>query len=206
MITVRIGKPGEGKSLTASMDIREAIKKGITVYSNLHLNEESPLYRYFDTDDWKVVYELQNGQIVFDEGQFILDSRNWESLPVKFRQLLQKGRHEGIDFTVLTQNIMQIDVAYRRLIHEAEAVHCLLTAKKWDFGIFWVRKLELASILTDKEIGEGIPVPYVAFPSDWKYYNSFALRSEKEALTPFMCECGITHQIRPRTPPMNKLA
>lgn len=199
MITVRIGKPGEGKSLTASMDIREALHRGITVYSNLHLNEDSPYYRYFDTEDWEVIYELQNGQVVFDEGQFILDSRNWEALPVKFRQLLQKGRHEGIDFTVLTQNIMQIDVAYRRLIHEAEAVHCLLTARKYNFGVFYVRKLSLADILKDQEVGTGFPMPYIALPEDWKYYNSFALRTEKEGPSLHTCECGIVHQIKPKS-------
>jgi len=198
MITVRIGKPGEGKSLTASMDIRDALRRGIPVYSNLHLNETSPLFRYFRTEDWEVIYELQNGQIIFDEGQFILDARRWDALPVAFRQLLQKGRHEGLDFTVLTQNIMQIDVAYRRLIHEAEAVHQLISWKRYNFGIFFVRRLDLQSILTDKEVGEGFPRAYVAGPSDWEYYNSYALRSQKDPPKALECaECGEMHQIRP---------
>jgi len=197
MITVRIGKPGEGKSLTASMDIREALAKGIPVYSNLHLNETSSLFRYFRTEDWEVIYELQNGQIVFDEGQFILDARRWDSLPVEFRQLLQKGRHEGLDFTVLTQNIMQIDVAYRRLIHEAESVHQFLSWRKYNFGIFFVRKLDLASILTDKEIGTGMPMPYVARKEDWEYYDSYALRTQKKPPEPIACECGSLHRIKP---------
>lgn len=194
MLYATIGKPGEGKSLTASIEIRELLDQGITVYSNLHLNEKRENYRYFETDDWQVIFTLQDGFIYFDEGQFILDSRQWEKLPVAFRQLLQKGRHEGLDFVVLTQNIMQIDVTYRRLIHEAKRVFRFFTWKRFNFGIFLTMPIDIQGL--DKEsLVKAFPEIIFAVKDDWDYYNSYALRSKKEPKKAIQCNCGIIHRL-----------
>jgi len=196
MIYCIVGKPGEGKSLTASKEIKDLIDSGYTVYTNLHLNESRKNYRYFDTKDWEVIYTLQDGFVYFDEGQFILDARRWDTLPVEFRQLLQKGRHEGLDFVVLTQNIMQIDVAYRRLVHEAKRVIRLFSWKRFNLGIFITVPIDLIH-LEDEKLERGIPDLIIATKSDWEYYNSYALRSQKEPLQPEKCVCGLIHKISP---------
>jgi len=194
MISALIGLPGEGKTLTASMRIREDLDHGRTVFSNIHLNEERPNYHYFPTRDWKVVLKLQDGIIYMDEGQFVLDARQWQDLPVEFRQLLQKGRHEGLDFVVLTQHIMQIDVAYRRLIYDAKKVTRVFSYRKWSIGLFLLWN---ANLLGDSDIStEGFPEFVLAQKEDYDYYNSFALRSRHILMPDVECEeCGVIHRV-----------
>jgi len=179
------------------MEIREWLDKGLQVYTNLHLNETRPNYHYFDTKDWKVIFALQDGIIVFDEGQFILDARQWAETPVEFRHLLQKGRHEGLDFYILTQNIMQIDVAARRLIHEAWMVQKWVQIRRWNFGFFVEWEIDISG-LEKQEISSAIPrALYTLTRPDWKYYDSYALRSRKEPPPHIICEiCPAEHRIR----------
>jgi len=198
MIYVRVGKPGEGKSLTASMDIKDLLDGGFNVYTNLHLNERRPNYHYFDTEDYEVIFDLQDGWIYFDEGQVLLDARQWEKLPVAFKYLLQKGRHEGLDFVILTQNINQIDVLARRLVHEGDFVWRVCSWKRFNFGIFLIFKLDLTKI--EEQHYGGWPDLRIATKSDWEYYNSFALRTNKDPRVDIRCECGIVHQISRKSP------
>jgi len=193
MISAVVGLPGEGKSLTTSMRIRDDLNAGRTVYTNLHLKEDRTQYNYFATKDWEIILTLQDGIIYFDEGQFILDARNWVNLPVEFRQLLQKGRHEGLDFVCLTQHIMQIDVAYRRLIYNAKKVYRVFSWKKINFGIFLVFD---ANLQGENEIEiSGFPDIVIATKDDWDYYNSFSLRSAGVGHERVECDCGISHKI-----------
>lgn len=194
MISAIIGLPGQGKSLSASIEMRNLIDRGYTVYSNIHLKEDRPNYHFFETKDWKIILGLQDGIIYMDEGQFILDARQWQDLPVEFRQLLQKGRHEGLDFVVLTQHIMQIDVAYRRLIFEAKKVVKVFSFKKWSVGLFLSFNAE---IVQDDEVRTemGWPDFIWATKKDWEYYDSFALRSTKPPVPDIQCECGVIHKL-----------
>jgi len=205
MIYVRVGKPGEGKSLTASMDIKELLDAGHTVYTNLHLNESRENYVYFDTADWQVIFELQDGWIYFDEGQQLLDARQWEKLPVEFKFLLQKGRHEGLDFVILTQHIKQIDVLARRLIHVGDLVYRLWSWKRFNFGIFLIFDLDLEKLETEQKT-HGFPSIRLALKDDWKYYDSFALRTKKGHREKTLCVCGKVHQLEMRTPVIDPAA
>jgi len=194
MISCKVGRPGTGKSATASKEIRYWIEKKIHVYTNLHLNESSEYYHYFDTQDWKIIFDLQDGIIVFDEGQFILDAREWANTPVAFRHLLQKGRHEGLDFYILTQNIMQIDVAARRLIHEAKMVRKLFA--RGNFGIFLEWPIDISG-LDKQELSSIFPCAgYVLLKEDWEYYDSHFLRSKKVPPIAKSCtQCDVVHRI-----------
>lgn len=203
MISVKVGHPGEGKSSTTSLEIRRWLDQGIHVYTNLHLNESRHNYHYFDTAEWKVIFKLQDGIIVFDEGQFILDSRQWQDTPVEFRHLLQKGRHEGLDFYILTQNIMQIDVAARRLIHEAKKVVKLFSWRRFNLG--WYMELEIDISGLDKEkITSVLPKElWVMTKKDFEYYDSHALRTILEPPQSYECTvatCKVRHKIY-ATPP-----
>jgi len=195
MISALFGKVGEGKSLTGSMHARELLDAGRKVYTNLHLNETRPNYFYFPTEDWEMIYKLQDGTILFDEGQLILDARNWQNTPVSFRQLLQQGRHEGLDFVVLTQDVMQIETAYRRLIQEAHVIWRLFGSRKWNFGVFMKRAVDTTGSV-DRQKTHGWPSFFLATKNDFQYYNSWALRTQKDT-TPIHqeCKCGRIHKL-----------
>lgn len=195
MIYIRVGKPGEGKSLTASIDIRERLDKGIKVYTNLHLREDRENYFYFPTSDYEIIYDLQDGEIWFDEGQMLLDARNWEKLPVEFKFLLQKGRHEGLDFYILTQNINQVDVLARRLVHEGSLVWRFFSMRRLNFGIFLLFDLDVESVEKQK-VSSFFPIDIIfATRSDWEYYDSFALRTHKDPVEKTECTCGLIHRV-----------
>jgi len=194
MISIILGLPGEGKSLTTSMQIKKDLDAGIQVYTSLHLNETRPNYHFFEMEDWEVVLTLQDGNVYLEEGQFILDAREWAKLPVAFRALLQKGRHEGLNFIIITQHIMQIDVAARRLIMEARTVKKIFSSFKWNFGIFASFD---ADIMGDSEvtIKSFFPNLHMATREDWQYYDSYALRTNKPQPLPQPCKCGRLHRI-----------
>jgi len=194
MISVKVGRPGTGKSATASKEIRYWVRKGIHVFTNLHLNEPSEYYHYFDTENWKIIFGLQDGIIVFDEGQFILDAREWANTPIAFRQLLQKGRHEGLDFYILTQNIMQIDVAARRLVHEAKMVRKLYS--RHNLGFYLEFAIDISG-LDEQKLASIFPVAgYCMLREDWEYYDSHFLRTKKLLPVSVSCtQCPLPHLV-----------
>jgi len=196
MIYALLGKPGEGKSFSASRLIKEKLDLGITVYSNIHVNDPRPNYHFFNTENYEIIYKLQDGIVVFDEGQDILDSRNWMNLPMAFRQRVQKGRHEGLDILVVTQDINQIDVAYRRLVQQARYTKCLFQSRSLNFALFMLRDVDLESI--EKQKGTGWPTFTIGTKKDFEYYNSHAYRSAPHDLNPYTkpCTlCGRRHEL-----------
>jgi len=196
MIGVRVALPGEGKSLTMSIQIKEWLDQGKTIYTNLHCNEERENYHYFNTKDWEIILKLQDGIIVFDEGQDILDSRNWINLPIGFRHLLTKGRHEGLDLIVITQHVKQLDVASRRLFdpREIKTVFKVFSFRKYNFGLYLVFDAEFSG---DEEVKtDGFPDFVWATKEDFEYYNSHALRSQKPPVGTKNCaQCGRFHEL-----------
>lgn len=199
MITAKIGHPGEGKTATESVNIKNLLDKGINVYTNLHVNDQRENYYYFNTKDYEIIYKLTNGIVIFDEGQFLLDARKWQETPIEFRQLLQKGRHEGLDFHILTQNIMQIDVSARRLIHEAFKVVKIISIKRFNMGFYVVFPIDISGLEKEK-IKSVIPSNfYYLDKNDFNYFDSYAFRSKKDVLDRKICtieECKIVHLIK----------
>ena len=75
---------------------------------------------YFE--DITELIEIQNGIIVMDEAQNLLDARNWENLPPAFSNKLRQHRKHQIDLYATTQNMGTIDINMRRLVQKW--VHC----------------------------------------------------------------------------------
>lgn len=69
---------------------------------------------YFE--DITEILEARNGIICMDEGQNLLEARNWESMPVEFSNKLRQHRKHKLDLYTTTQNLGTIDINYRRLV------------------------------------------------------------------------------------------
>lgn len=69
---------------------------------------------YFE--DITEILEARNGIICMDEGQNLLEARNWESLPAEFSNKLRQHRKHKLDLYTTTQNLGTIDINYRRLV------------------------------------------------------------------------------------------
>ena len=121
MIFAYVGKTGNGKSAYASSLIRKSIASGIKVYTNIHVKETSPLFRYFK--DFSVLTDVTEGEIICDEAQTYLNSRDWAKLPQSFQLLLQQHRHRGLNFHGFTQSIKRMDTVFRELVQEFYSLH-----------------------------------------------------------------------------------
>jgi len=75
---------------------------------------------YFE--DITELLEVRNGIILVDEGQALLEARNWEQLPAEFSNKLRQHRKHNLDLYVTTQNLGTIDINLRRLVQVW--VHC----------------------------------------------------------------------------------
>jgi len=85
---------------------------------------------YFE--DITELLEVRNGIILVDEGQALLEARNWEALPAEFSNKLRQHRKHNLDLYVTTQNLGTIDINLRRLVQVW--VHCTDV-----FALFWKR-------------------------------------------------------------------
>lgn len=70
--------------------------------------------RYFQ--DITEILEVRDGIILIDEGQELLEARNWENLPYEFSNKLRQHRKHRLDLYITTQNLGTIDINYRRLV------------------------------------------------------------------------------------------
>jgi len=75
---------------------------------------------YFE--DITELLEIRDGIILMDEGQALLEARNWENLPAEFSNKLRQHRKHNLDLYVTTQNLGTIDINLRRLVQHW--VHC----------------------------------------------------------------------------------
>jgi len=90
---------------------------------------------YFE--DVTELLETRDGIILLDEGQALLEARNWDSLPAEFSNKLRQHRKHNLDLYVTTQNLGTIDINLRRLVQVW--VHCTdIFALLWKRNPSWL--------------------------------------------------------------------
>lgn len=157
MIYAFTGKTGSGKTYNMVSRAYSRWLRGVDVYSNtllffqpsfifrlrdlfyhFILKKSPPLYgriRYFE--NISEILEVQDGLILFDEAQVLFNARQWESLPDEFQYKLQQHRKHNLDLYCTTQNMMAIDITYRRLVQVWYHHESLLgLGKPLIFGLF----------------------------------------------------------------------
>jgi len=100
-------------------------------------------------DDISELIELKDGIILMDEAQNLLDSRNWENLPIEFSNKLRQHRKHNLDLYATTQNMGTIDINMRRLVQRWS--HC-----NDIFALLWLRNPSWLSVhrRDEKDIDE----------------------------------------------------
>ena len=118
MITLITGLTGAGKTFLMSRLMLKRRKEGETIYCNLALefpNDNEGVVRWHALSE---LYSLENGVIGIDEGQKLFNARLWRFLPLSFSDKIASHRHQFIDIITTTQDLGNIDVVFRRNIHE----------------------------------------------------------------------------------------
>lgn len=120
-ITVITGRPGHGKSLFTIDRMRKEspglTEQGRTVYAaNFQdLDYDSVGVVHLESDDVAAWDQLPTGSlIVIDEAQDFFPTRTKDQVPA-YVKALERHRHAGYDFWIITQWPTQLDVHLRRL-------------------------------------------------------------------------------------------
>lgn len=171
MIVLYVGKNGTGKSFCMHKRLYRLWTKGYDTYSRTKLlfrkhkrimmrNPEGKKYFEYELDpkykdkksSGKIAYfqsladvvEITFGNVVMDEAQVEINSRNWENLPDEFQYKLQQHRKHSINLFATTQNIKRVDVVFRELVQELINCKCIFQigqSPRIIFGLFiWQKK------------------------------------------------------------------
>lgn len=107
-----VGLPGCGKTtLLTSLAVRY-LKKGVTVYTNVHLDLDGVVYI---DPSFLGVYDISNGVVLLDEGEIIAESRSYKSFPKSMSDFFMLHRHYRCDIHVFAQRYKGVDIKIRNL-------------------------------------------------------------------------------------------
>jgi len=164
MISVVQGRPGTGKTVFLVSEIIRMASRGLDVYTNVEVKfpladrRNKFIHRIESLED---ILHLREGEIVLDEVQTYLNSRNWDKLDIRFQLLLQQHRKRGLNILGATQSVTRVDVVFRQLVQRFYDVRRVFIVKLFGkpFGLFVLREYDPDSI----ESGTGNYVP-VSWP------------------------------------------
>lgn len=140
MINIYMGKPGSGKTYALVRLAYKLINEGRDVYSNFHIDfskmpmkEDHGKLRF-----WKNItdiVDIKSGEILIDEAQIYMNSRDWRKMPPPLQYKLQQHRKHGINIWGAVQNVKRIDTVARELVNSVFRVRrigTLFIVKEYD--------------------------------------------------------------------------
>lgn len=148
MINIYVGKPGMGKTYALVRLAYKLINEGRNIHSNFYIDFSSMSLKeghgnlYF----WKTIDEIvpiREGEILIDECQIYMNSRDWKSLPKAVQYKLQQHRKQGLNIHGAVQNVRRIDSVARELVNS------IFQVSKHLGGLFIAREYDIEDI--DKE-------------------------------------------------------
>lgn len=191
MITGITGYPGEGKTLYASKVMRTAILNGTLTVSNIHVNDDS-FWVYYE--NYMLLTEFQEGLLIIDEAQVIMNSRRWREFPPEFQAFAQQHRHQGVDIIAMTQNLNRVDNTFRELVQELYQVERHFI---WDKGIL-VGRFRLHRLI-EPPTGyqySGESSSFWATRDDFEYYDTYSRKGDPKEMILGECPiCGRDHML-----------
>lgn len=123
MITAITGMHGTGKTF---LMVHEFLHKHwlagghvISYNQMLFSPDNERTLRFYQLSD---LYGAREAIIGFPELQKLLNADSWRSMPAMFRDLLSEHRHSRLNIVGDTQDLMLIDINFRR--HISEVFHC----------------------------------------------------------------------------------
>jgi hypothetical protein len=139
MIICVTGKNGMGKSYWLAQMALWHYRQGANIFHNFpYLNFDKvkgvktpgKLIYWQNASEW---YNAENGIIIADELQMIMNSRKWYSLPEELQYKLQQHRKDGLDIYGASQSVKRVDTVFRELVQKIYSIQCFGFFKEKDF-------------------------------------------------------------------------
>lgn len=145
MIHLVLGKQGSGKTLYLVERAYDFYKRGLTVYSNVHLNFP---YKQLDYNDI-IECKLKDGVVILDEVHLLMSARN--SMSKRSRVIcdgfLSMVRKKNLTIYGSTQTPRKVDVRFRE---EADYIY--------QCSKFALQDNKFMTVLHNKNLDKGIPI------------------------------------------------
>ena len=173
MFDVYFGAPGSGKSTMACRLARQAIKKGIKVYSNVEIKGCLELDPRADIGR----FDISNGLVIVDEAGIDFNNRNFKSFTQEMNRWFKLYRHARCDVVIFSQSYEDMDKKLRLLANRYFLVEKSILPK-----FIRVRRItkKIAINEADKQIIDSYDfVPFsrrLYFgPKYWKHFDSYIM-------------------------------
>jgi energy-coupling factor transporter ATP-binding protein EcfA2 len=165
-----MGKAGSGKSTLAGIITKKAIKKGRKVYSNHHVLGAIQLHH-----SALGMYDIQDSDIIIDEGQICYDSRDFKNFSEANKFFFSHFRHFGNRVYILSQSFDDLDVKIRR---QAQYIYI---AQPFVKGLLLLQKIRMKFGVSEDETDIVTKYKFNAFGYriklgflSWKYFDSYS--------------------------------
>lgn len=171
MFSVYFGAPGSGKSTMACRLARQAIKKGITVYSNVEIKGCLKLDPRADIGK----YNITNGLVLVDECGIEFNNREYKTFSKEQNKWFKLYRHARCDVVIFSQSYEDMDKKLRLLADRYYLVERSILPKFIRVRRI-VKKISISE--ADRQIIDAYEfVPFsrklIFGPKYWKYFDSF---------------------------------
>jgi len=162
MISLYVGKPGTGKTYSLVREALRAIRAGKDVYSNFFIDfsklklKEKKLGKIFFWNEITELIPVRQGEILMDEAQVYMNSREWYKLDRRLQRKLQQHRKQGLNILGAVQSYKRIDTVARELVnsvYQVKRMGKLFVCREYDIEdmdkakkrafsikIFWLNK------------------------------------------------------------------
>jgi Zonular occludens toxin (Zot). len=136
------------------------LNSGRDVYSNFFIDFSSMKLKegHGKLRFWRDIEDLipiRRGEILIDECQIYMNSRDWKTLPKEFQYKLQQHRKQGVNIHGAVQNVRRIDSVARELVNSIFEV-------SFHFGrIFIVREYDIEDIDKQKRSSYSVAVYFL---------------------------------------------
>lgn len=165
-----MGKAGSGKSTLAGIITRKALRKGRKVYSNHHVLGAIQLHH-----SNLGMYDIQDSDIIIDEGQLYYDSRDFKNFSEANKFFFSHFRHFGNRVYILSQSFDDLDVKIRR---QAQFIYI---AQPFVKGLLLLQKIRMKFGVSEDETDIVTKYKFNAFGYRiklgfpvWKYFDSYS--------------------------------
>ena len=114
-ITIRAGRPGEGKSYTCTADIIQRLEYGQKVYTNWPVITPDKKHSTLVWEPWMTKEVILDATVYIDEAYTDYDSTDKDSVDQDTHTFFATNRHNDVNAVLIAQNVARIAKKIREI-------------------------------------------------------------------------------------------